>query len=88
VREESGEIAAGADDMVKSDLMFQGMTPVVDTTFYQPPELTDAMLNTTVFIDPSNPFSESVQAKVLRKVGQLRCIFYTLYSNTMILYIF
>ncbi|KAF6026754.1 hypothetical protein EB796_014937 [Bugula neritina] len=68
VREESGEIAAGADDMVKSDLMFQRMTPVVDTTFYQPPELTDAMLNTTVFIDPSNPFSESVQAKVLRKV--------------------
>ncbi|XP_067943218.1 mitotic checkpoint serine/threonine-protein kinase BUB1-like [Watersipora subatra] len=55
VKEESGEI-------------LQKATPIIDSTFYQPPELTEAQLNTTVFIDPSNPFSESVQSKLLRKV--------------------
>jgi len=75
VKEESGETAAGAYDKVKLDLMLLRMTSPVDATLYQAPELTEAMLNNTVFVEHSNHFSESVQAIVLRKIGQFQCVF-------------
>ena len=57
-------------DAVKEETgdLLQRATPVIDTTYYQAPELTEAQLNTTVFLDPSNPFSDAVQNKLLRKV--------------------
>ena len=57
LNEESGEILNRA-------------TPVIDTTFYKPPDITE-ILDTTVFIDPSNPFSDKIQSKLLKKVTLL-----------------
>lgn len=56
--------------------LLQKATPVIDTTYYKAPELAEAQLNTTIFIDPSNPFSESVLAKILRKVSILTSLWF------------
>lgn len=58
-----------AEEMLTEHQPLQiGNATIIDTTHYAAPEITDFNLNTTVFIDPSNPFNEKLQKKFLRKV--------------------
>jgi len=69
VAELSREYSSSQDGTSGQEELLSRATPVIDTTMYQPPEITECIANTTVFIDPSDPFNEQLQAKLLRKVG-------------------
>lgn len=61
-------------ELSSNPLVLEKAAPVIDMTYFEPPELTEALLNTTVLLDPTDPFQEKLQNRLLRKVWLLHFV--------------